>query len=135
MCPDCREPLIVVERDGIEIDYCLDCRGTWLDAGELEQMGTLAGVEPDAVSAALQDARARTRGPRRCPRCDRRMEVATLAVGGIEVDRCPVGHGLWFDAGEIRALVGALAGGEAGALAHFFADTLSHSIQDQPKGG
>ena len=35
-CISCKEPLIVIELDQIEIDYCLNCGGTWLDAGELE---------------------------------------------------------------------------------------------------
>ena len=26
------------ERQGIEIDYCPDCRGIWLDRGELDKM-------------------------------------------------------------------------------------------------
>ena len=35
-CPDCREEMIVLEVDKVEVDYCLKCRGIWLDEGELE---------------------------------------------------------------------------------------------------
>jgi Zn-finger nucleic acid-binding protein len=28
----------MTERSGIEIDYCPDCRGVWLDRGELDKI-------------------------------------------------------------------------------------------------
>lgn len=37
-CPKCFEPLRVAERQGVEIDYCPDCRGVWLDHGELDKI-------------------------------------------------------------------------------------------------
>lgn len=38
-CPACKEPnLVMSERKGIEIDYCPECRGIWLDRGELDKI-------------------------------------------------------------------------------------------------
>lgn len=38
-CPVCKSvKLVISERQGIEIDYCPDCRGVWLDRGELDKM-------------------------------------------------------------------------------------------------
>jgi Zn-finger nucleic acid-binding protein len=38
-CPVCRETALVMsERSGIEIDYCPQCRGVWLDRGELDKI-------------------------------------------------------------------------------------------------
>ncbi len=37
-CPKCYEPLRIAERQGVEIDYCPDCRGLWLDRGELDKI-------------------------------------------------------------------------------------------------
>lgn len=37
-CPTCNVPLVMSERQGIEIDYCPDCRGIWLDRGELDKI-------------------------------------------------------------------------------------------------
>ena len=37
-CPVCRVPLVMSERQGIEIDYCSQCRGVWLDRGELDKI-------------------------------------------------------------------------------------------------
>ena len=37
-CPVCNVQLVMTERQGIEIDYCLKCRGVWLDRGELDKI-------------------------------------------------------------------------------------------------
>lgn len=38
-CPICKEiNLVISTRDGIEIDYCPECRGIWLDRGELDKI-------------------------------------------------------------------------------------------------
>lgn len=38
LCPTCRVDLVMSERQGIEIDYCPQCRGVWLDRGELDKI-------------------------------------------------------------------------------------------------
>ena len=35
-CPVCKNMMIVVEHEHIELDYCPDCAGVWFDAGELD---------------------------------------------------------------------------------------------------
>lgn len=38
-CPNCKEVnLVMADRNGIEIDYCPECRGVWLDRGELDKI-------------------------------------------------------------------------------------------------
>lgn len=37
-CPVDNVPLVMSERQGIEIDYCPTCRGVWLDRGELDKI-------------------------------------------------------------------------------------------------
>lgn len=38
-CPTCNDtPLVMAERQGVEIDYCPACRGIWLDRGELDKL-------------------------------------------------------------------------------------------------
>lgn len=37
-CPVCAVSLVMTERQNIEIDYCPDCRGIWLDRGELDKI-------------------------------------------------------------------------------------------------
>jgi Zn-finger nucleic acid-binding protein len=37
-CPTDNATLVMSERNGIEIDYCPECRGVWLDRGELDKI-------------------------------------------------------------------------------------------------
>lgn len=37
-CPNCNTTLSITDRQGIEIDYCPNCRGIWLDRGELDKI-------------------------------------------------------------------------------------------------
>lgn len=46
-CPVCRVPLAMSDRQGVEIDYCPQCRGVWLDRGELDKI-----IERSAADAA-----------------------------------------------------------------------------------
>ncbi|MCC7632604.1 zf-TFIIB domain-containing protein [Stenotrophomonas rhizophila] len=56
-CPVCKtQALVMSERQGIEIDYCPQCRGVWLDRGELDKIiersvGTAAPAEPVRAAA------------------------------------------------------------------------------------
>jgi hypothetical protein len=37
-CPIDNVDLQMMERAGVEIDYCAQCRGVWLDRGELDKI-------------------------------------------------------------------------------------------------
>ncbi|BCX02865.1 MAG: hypothetical protein KatS3mg053_0803 [Candidatus Roseilinea sp.] len=37
-CPICDVEMRLAERQGVEIDYCPNCRGVWLDRGELDKL-------------------------------------------------------------------------------------------------
>jgi uncharacterized protein len=50
-CPVCRVPLAMSDRQGVEIDYCPQCRGVWLDRGELDKI-----IERSTPQAAPQRA-------------------------------------------------------------------------------
>lgn len=55
-CPVCNQTALVMsERQGIEIDYCPQCRGVWLDRGELDKIierSATTGQAPDASRPA-----------------------------------------------------------------------------------
>ncbi|MGV3616780.1 MAG: zf-TFIIB domain-containing protein [Fimbriimonas sp.] len=38
LCPIDQTPLVIAQKNGVEIDYCPQCRGVWLDRGELEKI-------------------------------------------------------------------------------------------------
>jgi Zn-finger nucleic acid-binding protein len=54
-CPACGGELVELERSGVRIDACRQCRGVWLDRGELDRIlererQVVAGVEEDEES-------------------------------------------------------------------------------------
>ena len=52
-CPVCANvQLVMSERSGIEIDYCPQCRGVWLDRGELDKIIERAAPPASAAQAA-----------------------------------------------------------------------------------
>ena len=54
-CPSCKETkLVMSERKGIEIDYCPDCRGIWLDRGELDKIIEKSQLDATPAQAAPQ---------------------------------------------------------------------------------
>jgi Zn-finger nucleic acid-binding protein len=54
-CPVCKTVnLTMAERSGIEIDYCPQCRGVWLDRGELDKIIDRAAPQAAAMPAAPQ---------------------------------------------------------------------------------
>ena len=56
-CPSCTDtPLVMSDRQGVEIDYCPQCRGVWLDRGELDKLieRSAAMTPAPAVNAAVQ---------------------------------------------------------------------------------
>ncbi|HEY3245313.1 MAG TPA: zf-TFIIB domain-containing protein [Phycisphaerae bacterium] len=129
MCPVCGEPLIAFELQGIEIDHCAGCRGTWLDAGELEQIAALAQVDGTSGAAALKAAGDGVRSQRRCPRCRRKMRTVRIAGPAIDIERCARGHGLWFDAGELRRMIQSGAGGCADAVTAFLNELFRWELE------
>jgi len=50
-CPNDQATLVMSDRNGIEIDYCPDCRGVWLDRGELDKIIDRAGTGAPASAA------------------------------------------------------------------------------------
>ena len=105
-CPKCHVGLFILHFKGIEVDFCERCRGIWLDHGELEELMKRTGAQPDDPLLRFQQQRGRVpRGPKNlCPRCDRPLEEIGPGAG-LVLDRCPRGHGLWFDADELQQLL------------------------------
>jgi Zn-finger nucleic acid-binding protein len=56
-CPVCNVPLAMSDRQGVEIDYCPQCRGVWLDRGELDKIIERSGREAVPPQAPQQTYR------------------------------------------------------------------------------
>lgn len=55
-CPTDGTTLLMSERQGIEIDYCPECRGVWLDRGELDKILERTQTEANALIAQAAPA-------------------------------------------------------------------------------
>ena len=51
-CPVCQGAMREVNKEGILIDVCTQCRGVWLDRGELEKLSNLMQASYDAPRQA-----------------------------------------------------------------------------------
>ena len=57
-CPVCPDvTLVMMDRQGVEIDYCPQCRGVWLDRGELDKLIELAQAQSPAAQVAAAPPR------------------------------------------------------------------------------
>lgn len=68
-CPVDGETLVMTNRNSVEIDYCPNCRGIWLDRGELDKIidreqsanaGAGAGDRPQRSSGVPPQSRSQS---------------------------------------------------------------------------
>jgi hypothetical protein len=97
--------MVVLEYAAVEVDYCLGCHGVWLDAGELDLLFGDRALTAGFLTGG-DSAQARGEKPRRCPICRRKMAKATTTgPEPVTYDECTHGDGLWFDGGELAAVL------------------------------
>jgi len=100
-CPNCKNPMLVLELDQVETDYCTNCQGIWLDSGELE-LFLEDSVEKENLLNSFSEALNLEEKKRRCPICNKKMRKTLVSDDKeVVIDECKNGHGLWFDNGEI----------------------------------
>ena len=113
ICPSCKNDMIVVEYHEIELDYCADCQGVWLDSGELELLLESMSMESSHLflSNILASKEAESSEKKRnCPICGQKMKKTTIGEQpGTLIDVCRQEDGLWFDGGELGQLLKHLA--------------------------
>jgi Zn-finger nucleic acid-binding protein len=104
-CGKCGGPFHALLVEGLFVDRCRGCHGTWLDEAEIER---LLGAGLDATAPAGPGA-AFARAPLdrlagSCPSC--RIALTAHEVPGhpAHVEVCPRCRGTWFDRGELELL-------------------------------
>jgi Zn-finger nucleic acid-binding protein len=115
----------------VEIDYCENCEGIWLDAGELELL-LGDGGKSSALINSLRKAEEAGEKKRKCPICDKKMEKVTAGRGepALMIDRCARGDGLWFDRGELSNIIDNAKLDEGNKIKQFLADMFGHKTED-----
>jgi Zn-finger nucleic acid-binding protein len=106
LCPKCQKSLLVVERNQIELDYCLACKGFWFDEGEFALLPKALNLNMDLPDFSKFPKITCNEKACPCPRCQKKMDKITLGSGSdLVLDRCPKGDGMWFDSGELANVV------------------------------
>jgi Zn-finger nucleic acid-binding protein len=111
LCPECRQSMIIVEHQRIELDYCPQCGGVWFDTTELElfiESAHLPGGDFSAEAMLRLPEVKESYRRRKCPICRRKMRGVAIGEPAIVIDVCIRGEGLWFDGGEVQQLLSQL---------------------------
>ncbi len=98
----------------VEVDECADCKGMWLEKGELERIQEVVENDysaelsqiPDRVLQAYRGAREKRPGMTlKCPSCECELDSHEYGYcSQIFVDGCSCCGGVWLDKGELAAL-------------------------------
>lgn len=135
ICPVSNEPMIVLELNEIEIDYCPDCKGIWLDGGELELLIEDEN-ERKRVLSSFQIEADYPEKKYKCPICKKKMDKVHVGEHKeVLIDKCPGGHGLWFDKGELKSVI-ELSSGEDKVVRHLndlFGEKLTNNQNGENK--
>ena len=104
-CPVCNTPLVILELRQIEIDYCMNCHGMWLDDGELGLLLEDSEEKTRLLNSFNVDKNSREK-PVRCPICSKKMEKVLCGTENkVTLDKCKRHHGIWFNEGELERVV------------------------------
>lgn len=104
ICPVCNESMIVLELNKVEIDFCTNCSGIWLDRGELELLYSFDESENE-LQKLFSETSTINEKSYKCPLCRKRMKKIQFNNSELVIDKCPDNHGLWFDKGELEKLL------------------------------
>jgi len=94
--------MIILELNQVEIDYCSNCKGIWLDSGELELL--FSNSDENNINQSFIVKNDYPEDKRRCPICKKKMNKVEFENSGIVLDKC-FEHGLWFDNGELKSIL------------------------------
>lgn len=108
-CPGCQKPMKERFARGrtlgsvLPVWSCTFCWGLFLKRGGQEELGLADRM--DRCRVAPQP------GERRCPSCERRMEVLQTPrrlaqLSRVELDRCPACQAIFFDGDELEQVLG-----------------------------
>jgi len=106
-CPRCSAEMELEVVEGIELDICYSCGGTWYDKDELEEHLAKGAQEPgedDAGATTKADWQRKDAIYLKCPKCGRPMNRVNFGRrSGTIVDVCGP-HGVFLDAGELEEI-------------------------------
>ena len=96
-CPKCDAELEKKSYKGIEVDFCPNGQGMWLDHEELDELEDKA-FEEDELKGSLMISS--TTSKYQCPHCQSQLKKFNYRLHSLELEYCENGHGFWLDSGE-----------------------------------
>jgi Zn-finger nucleic acid-binding protein len=125
ICPSCKSELIILELNQIEIDYCPDCSGIWLDAGELELLS--GATLHSELMKQFQIANDVKEAKRNCPICKKNLKKYYFgSTKDLLIDICSKEHGIWFDNNELIKVISSVDKGRSASITHFINDIFNY---------
>lgn len=109
-CPRCNtDTLFDHKYEGFAVKQCSSCYGHWLSSEDLSNIihKRLNEFESHHIKNAIINSfrgipKSELETVINCPECSAPMNAVNYADdSGIIIDRCPQGHGLWFDQNEL----------------------------------
>jgi len=102
-CPHCKDKDLapVMTKQGVEIDFCPQCEGIWLDKNEIYLFTRV----PTYLKAKIEEAiQSKKESIRLSPALSKPMVELPILDGEIRIDYCPESEGFWLDKDEINKL-------------------------------
>ncbi len=132
-CPHCKSPMIILELSNVETDFCPECEGIWLDAGELELLLEDSSAKDELLNSFKINKQIKEK-PVRCPICNTKMEKVYVGKEQkIIIDECKHGHGLWFDKGEILEVIKLGSVNKENEIVKLLTEMYTHKIESNNK--
>ncbi|MCA9625671.1 MAG: zf-TFIIB domain-containing protein [Myxococcales bacterium] len=105
-CPRCHEPMSPRLYADLDLDECDACGGVFVEAPMMDRIFARERSAPLHLALPKREAPRETQVRYlKCPICETLMNRKIFGrVSGVVVDVCKP-HGVWFDAGELQAVI------------------------------
>ncbi len=102
-CPRCKSDQIEpFKHQGIEFDFCCDCKGIWCDKGELAEYVETINDIPEEHELKAD----RVLTEMICPKCKTQelYEIPFIKEKELKIDQCFQCRGIWLDFKELAMI-------------------------------
>ena len=133
-CPVCNEPMVVIELEQVETDYCTNCGGIWLDSGELELLIENLHEREQILNSFSEDLSTREKS-HPCPICGKKMgKVIVRDKNKVLIDKCKKEHGFWFDKGELNSVIENASDNKQNKVLNLLKDMFENRVTSNNNG-
>ena len=108
-CPKCDGELESKTFKKVKIDECSKCGGMWFEHDELKRAKDSADEDLRWLDFDIFEEKehkySKKDSNRICPRDESKLETLTYSDSKINIEVCPVCHGIWLDKGEFEKII------------------------------